>query len=91
VLSVSPTGTQYITCGTPPGYPPVYVSNTGGGTLHWQATATNGQVTLSPASGSLSGGQTQTLTLSTTGSAATDVDFTSNGGSATISFMCNPG
>jgi hypothetical protein len=92
-LSVSPTGTTYINCGSLPiPYPSVTVRNSGGGTLTWQASATNAQVTLSPASGSLGAGQSQTMTVSqTSGGAGTDIHVTSNGGSATVSYMCNPG
>jgi hypothetical protein len=89
-LSVSPTGTIYVTCGSLPlSYPTVTVRNSGGGTLTWQASATNAQVTLSPASGSLGAGQSQTMTVSqTSGSAGTDIHVSSNGGGATVSFIC---
>lgn len=89
-LSVSPAGTTDVTCATLPiSYPTVTVKNTGGGTLQWQVTATNANVTVSPASGSLGAGQPQTLAVSqTSGSGGTDLHFTSNGGSATISFEC---
>jgi hypothetical protein len=92
-LSVSPTGTNYVTCGSLPlSYPSVTVRNSGGGTLAWQASATNVHVTLSPASGSLGAGQSQTMTVSqTSGGAGTDIHVTSNGGSATVSYMCIPG
>jgi hypothetical protein len=92
-LSVSPAGTTNVTCGSLPlTYPAVTVKNSGSGTLTWQVMATNAHVMVSPASGSLSAGQSQTLSVSqTSGGAGTDLKFSSNGGSVTISFACIPG
>jgi hypothetical protein len=89
-LSVSPPGTTNVSCGSLPlTYPSVTVKNTGGQTLTWHVTATNAHVTVSPSSGSISAGQTQTLSVSqTSGGAGTDLNVTSNGGNATISFVC---
>jgi hypothetical protein len=89
-LSVSPPGTTDVNCGALPiPYPTVTVKNLGGRTLTWQVTATKAQVMVSPASGSLTAGQSQTLTVSqTSGSGGTDLNFTSNGGSAKITFEC---
>jgi hypothetical protein len=89
-LSVSPAGTTDVNCSTLPiSYPRVTVKNTGGRTLTWQVTATNAHVMVSPASGSLTAGQSQTLTVSqASGSGGTDLNFASNGGSAKITFEC---
>jgi hypothetical protein len=46
------------------------VSNSGGGTLDWTASANQNWVTVSPASGSLTGSQTATPTVSFNGNAA---------------------
>ena len=86
-LNVSPAGTTDINCSAPPvQYPKVTVKNSGGRTLTWQVTSTNAHVTVNPASESLGSGQSQTLTAS--GSGGTDLNFTSNGGSAKITFEC---
>jgi hypothetical protein len=92
-LSVSPPGITDVNCGTLPiPYPTATVKNSGGRILTWQVTATNTHVTVSPASGSLTAGQSQTLAVSqTSGSGGTDLNFTSNGGSAKISFACSVG
>jgi hypothetical protein len=89
-LSVNPTGTQYVNCNVNPViYPTLTVKNTGGQTLNGEAGVTNAQVMLSPTSGHLTGGQSQPVTLSQpSGGGGTDVRFTANGGSATISFQC---
>ncbi|MGB9595699.1 MAG: BACON domain-containing protein, partial [Candidatus Poribacteria bacterium] len=42
------------------------ITNKGGGTLNWQATNQQGWLTISPKSGSLSGGTSQTVTLTVT-------------------------
>jgi hypothetical protein len=91
-LSVAPSGTNYVSCGSLPiDYPTITVTNTGGQPLNWQASATNGQVTLGPSSGSVAGGQSQTVAVTqTSGGEGTDVHVTSNGGSATVSFVCQP-
>lgn len=92
-LSVSPAGRTYVNCGTfPIPYPHVTVKNTGGGTLLWQATATNAQVSISPPAGNLGPGESEPLTVSqTSGSGGTDLKFTSPVGSATLSFECKVG
>jgi len=92
-LSVSPTGEVNVVCGALPlTYPAVTVRNGGGGTLTWSVTATNAHVTVSPAGGSLGAGQARTLTTGqASGGAGTDLNFTSNGGSAKVSFVCQVG
>jgi hypothetical protein len=59
---------------------------------NWYSTATNTDVAVNPANGSLGMGQSQTLTTSqTSGGLGTDLDFTSNGVNAKVSVVCNPG
>jgi hypothetical protein len=70
------------------------VKNNGGGTLNWSATASDPGITLnsgSMASGSLGAGAT--VLVSVGGTAATSpspftVDFTSNGGSPSVLYVC---
>jgi hypothetical protein len=92
-LSVSPTGEQDITCGAEPfTYPAVTVRNAGGGTLGWTVTVTNPHVTVAPESGSLSAGQSRSLSITQgTGGMGTNLTVIGNGMSAVISFVCVAG
>jgi hypothetical protein len=67
----------------------ITVANSGSGTLNWSATAPSG-VTLTPSSGSLAAGASQTVALSGAYTATTSfvVHFTSNGGSADVTIEC---
>jgi hypothetical protein len=69
----------------------VTVRQRGGGTRSWQVMATHAQVTVTPASGGLSARQAQMLRVSQTrGSAGSALTVSSNGGRATIAFVCIP-
>jgi hypothetical protein len=92
-MSVSPTGTTAVNCfGASVGYPAITVSNTGGQTLSWSATSSNGAASVSPDAGALSPGGSQQLHVSQAGptSTATNMSISSNGGNATVSFTCIP-
>jgi hypothetical protein len=87
-LSVTPTSLrEYCSYNSYPNT--ITVMNSGSGTLNWSATAPSG-VTLTPSSGSLAAGASQTVTLSGSFTSANtfDVHFTSNGGSATVVISC---
>jgi hypothetical protein len=67
------------------------VHNSGGQTLSWSATASAPGVTLSPAGGSEAAGASESVNLGGQGPAPGDtfsVQFTSNGGSATVTISC---
>jgi hypothetical protein len=87
-LNVSPAQTPvYCLNGQ---YPDITVTNTGGQQLNWSATGpTNPDVTLNPASGSLPPGQSQTVKVSGSRPPPTvSIQFTSNGGNATVTYTC---
>jgi len=89
-LSVTPSAAD-VACAVTPQYPPITVSNTGGQALTWQATTDDPSkaVTVTPASGTLAAGQSQTVMVGgrPVGSEVT-VTFTSSNGSARTVFTC---
>src|SRR5262249_49712521 len=66
----------------------IAVKNTGGKTLHWQASAP-GSVILTPASGSLALNASQTVAVNGQAPGSFNVDFTSDGGQAIATISCN--
>lgn len=92
-LTISPTSVTLASCTTLTSYPSIQVQNTGGGRLTWQATPSDSHVQVQPGSGELEAGEPQNVTLSSNeilGSSFT-VNFTSNGGSATLTVTCQTG
>jgi hypothetical protein len=73
-------------------YPPITVKNSGGGTLSWSAQASDQAVTVNPNQGSLAAGASKSLTISGSHPAppgsTLSINFTSNGGNATVTFTC---
>jgi hypothetical protein len=87
-ISVTPTATSEYCAND--SYPnSITVMNAGSGTLTWSATAPSG-VTLTPSSGSLAAGASQTVTLTGSFTSANSfvVHFTSNGGPASVTITC---
>jgi hypothetical protein len=66
VLSVSPTSLTFSAQegGSNPASQAVTVRNSGGGTLNWSGTSSVGWLRLSPTSGSLTGGNSQSVSVS---------------------------
>ncbi len=75
-------------------YRPITLKNTGAGTLRWTAFAAFDAVTISPSSGSLGPGVSQTVTLMGAYTPSADrpqqvgVEFDSNGGSERVIYDC---
>jgi BACON domain-containing protein len=88
-LSVSPGGPVSVSCNQSP-VATVTVRNSGGGSLNWAASASAGaNVTATPSSGTLNGGQEQTVTFEGKPTqSAFSITFTSNGGSRTVQVTC---
>jgi hypothetical protein len=92
VLSVSAPNTT-VDCAQGH-YPPITLKNSGAGTLRWTSFAAFNAVTISPSSGALGPGKTQTVTLAGAYSPSPDrpqevgVEFDSNGGSQRVSYAC---
>jgi hypothetical protein len=87
-LSVSPTKTTEFCANND--YPNNNtVANAGAGTLNWSATTPSG-ITLTPSSGALDSGGAQVVTLSGSFTSTTSfvIQFTSNGGSASVTVDC---
>jgi hypothetical protein len=86
-LSVSPhQGTGNCVLGA---YPDLTVQNDGGGQLTWSAHTGDPLILASPASGSLAGGDSTSVSLSGIHVGASfTVTITSNGGSATTTITC---
>ena len=92
-LSVGPTGTTSVNCfGSSVAYPKITIGNTGGKTMNWSASTTVSGASLSSGSGLVAPGGSQQVSVSQGGptSTATNVNISSNGGSATVSFTCIP-
>jgi hypothetical protein len=77
-------------------YPPITIRNVGGGTVRWRfVVAAFNAVTTTPASGSLTHGQTHVVTLAGAYSPSTDrpqeigVEFDSNGGNQRVMIPCS--
>jgi hypothetical protein len=88
LLSVTPSQASAFCLNN--SYPSITVKNTGGQTLNWSASGPSSPpVTPSPASASLAPGATQTVTVSGSHPGPTVViQFTGNGGSTTVTFLC---
>ncbi len=88
IMSVNPTQIHMACPGTDS---ELTLANTGGGTLNWQATASDPSITLNPASGSQDAGQppqsiTVTATLPSSAKSTPTVTFTDqDGGEAPVS------
>jgi len=86
-LALSPSTLDF---GESAGQQQVTVRNDGGEALDWNAASIQGWISLAPASGTLAPGDQQTVTVSIdranqpSGSIQGSVDFTSNGGSASV-------
>jgi serine/threonine-protein kinase len=95
-LSVTPPTPGSYVCSTGAVSDTLTVTNNGGGTLMWSATASDPGVTLNglttPASGSLGAGMTATVSVGGTATGTPNnftVDFTSNGGSPPVTYTCS--
>lgn len=69
----------------------IQVANTGGGTLHWQVGQVPQGITASPSSGSVSAGNSQTVTLSGTYPQPPQqitIQFVGDGGQASVTVYC---
>lgn len=87
-LTVTPSATaEYCANNSYPNS--ITVTNTGSGTLNWNATGPSG-VTLTPSSGALSAGASQmvSLTGSFTDASSFVIHFTSNGGAVSVTVTC---
>lgn len=75
-------------------YPPITLKNAGAGTLRWTSFAAFDAVSISPSSGSLGPGASQSVTLSGAYTPASGrpnqvgVEFDSNGGSQRVTYDC---
>jgi serine/threonine-protein kinase len=91
-LSVAPSSASYTPCAS--GFAVLMVTNNGGGMLNWSAAPVlpdgNG-ATLDFSSGSLGAGASKQVQVSGAPAASPfDVDFTSNGGTKTVTISCTP-
>jgi hypothetical protein len=66
------------------------VDNLGDEPLNWSAAADDSNVTLSPDNGIVNGGLHMSVNVSGTPSGSFNVNFTSDGGSPTITYTCTP-
>jgi hypothetical protein len=80
VLSVSPTSLTFSAQegGSNPASQAVTVRNSGGGTLNWSGTSSVGWLRLSPTSGSLTGGNSQSVSVSVNISGMSAGTYTGN-------------
>jgi hypothetical protein len=90
-LVVNPAQGGTVECSAPSvAYPAITLSNRGDQPLQWQAAATGAGAMITPGSGTLDAGMSQTLSLQQKGGVTTaaSVSITSNGGNASLTFSC---
>ena len=87
-LALTPTSLDF---GVTPVMSSILITNIGGGTLYWQASKQKSWISISPSSGSLSSGKSQTINVVVNrtdlkaGLYNDTISITSNGGNASVS------